>query len=63
MRFCDTFNSYDYDKFSSVDVYNALQKSTCEIHDLMALLSPAAGDFIEEMAQKAQAKKTRLFWR
>ena len=54
-------NSYDYDKFSSVDVYNALQKSTCEIHDLMALLSPAAGDFIEEMAQKAQAKKRAYF--
>lgn len=54
-------NSYDYDKFSSVDVYNALQKSTCEIHDLMALLSPAAGDFLEEMAQKAQAKKRAYF--
>ena len=54
-------NSYDYDKFSSVDVYNALQKPTCEIYDLMALLSPAAGDFIEEMAQKAQAKKRAYF--
>ena len=52
---------YDYDKFSSVDVYNALQKPTCEIYDLMALLSPAAGDFIEEMAQKAQAKKRAYF--
>ena len=52
---------YDYDKFSSVAVYNALQKPTCEIYDLMALLSPAAGDFIEEMAQKAQAKKRAYF--
>ena len=52
---------YDYDKFSSVDVYNALQKPTCEIYDLMVLLSPAAGDFIEEMAQKAQAKKRAYF--
>ena len=51
-------NNYDYDKYTAVDVRNALSHDTITVEDFKALLSPAALDFIEEIAQRAQ-KETR----
>lgn len=34
-------NSYDYDKYTAVDVRRALNSETCNIEDFKALLSPA----------------------
>lgn len=51
-------NNYDYDKYSAVDVRNALSHDVITVEDFAALLSPAALDFLEEIAQRAQ-KETR----
>jgi len=54
-------DAFEYEKIKSIDVYRALKKDRCEIADFMALLSPAAGDFLEEMAHLAKAQKERYF--
>ena len=36
------------------DVVRALQKEHCDVDDFMALISPAAGPYLEQMAQLAQ---------
>ena len=41
-------NSYDYDKYTAVDVRRALNSETCNVEDFKALLSPAAAPFLEE---------------
>lgn len=51
-------NEYDYNKYTAVDVRNALNHDIVTVEDFKALLSPAALDFLEEIAQKAQ-KETR----
>lgn len=50
--------SYDYDTYTSADVRGALAKEYLQPEDFAALLSPAAADFLEEMAQRAK-KETR----
>ena len=54
-------NSYLPEAFTAEDVKTALGHETCSIEDLMALLSPAAEDFLEEMAIKARQKTQRHF--
>ena len=54
-------NNYDYDKYTAVDVRNALSHDTITVEDFKALLSPAALDFIEEIAQRAQQETRKHF--
>ena len=51
-------NSYDADIYTAKDVKEALAAETCSVDNFKALLSPAALQFLEEIAQKAQ-KETR----
>jgi 2-iminoacetate synthase len=53
--------SYDYSKYTAVDVRRALQHERCTIEDLKALLSPAAEPFLEMMAQKARRETSKHF--
>ncbi len=54
-------NSYDYTKYTAVDVRNALDKEKCSIEDFKALLSPAAEPFLEEMANRARLETSKHF--
>lgn len=54
-------NSYDYFKYTAVDVKAALEHDTCSIEDFKALLSPAAEPFLEQMAQRARLETSRHF--
>ena len=54
-------NSYDYSKYTAVDVRRALEHESCTIDDFKALLSPAAEPFLEEMAQKARMETSKHF--
>ena len=47
--------------FSEKEVMNALGKDRLGVEDLAALLSPAAGVFLEEMAQRAREETQRYF--
>ena len=57
-RVIDQMEAYDYDSFTANDVKAVLAKDTLSPRDFQALLSPAAQDFLEEIAQRAQ-KETR----
>ncbi|GHT81103.1 thiamine biosynthesis protein ThiH [Actinomycetota bacterium] len=52
----EQMNNYNPDDYTARDVQNALAKDDghLNVHDFGALLSNAAGDFLEEIAQKAQ---------
>ncbi len=52
---------YDYYKYTSVDVYSVLQKDALTVDDFAALLSPAAEDFLEVMAQKSKQETAKHF--
>ena len=54
-------NAYDPDKYTAADVTEALRKDELTIYDLGALLSPAAGSFLEEMAKRAMAETRKHF--
>ncbi len=54
-------DSYDYDKYTAVDVRRALAHETCSVEDFKALLSPAALPFLEEMAQRAKIETSKHF--
>ncbi len=53
--------SYDYDSYTARDVRAALNHETCSVEDFMALLSPAAEPFLEEMAVRARTETGRHF--
>lgn len=53
--------SYDPDKFTAADVRSALDSEICTPEDYMALLSPAAEPFLEEMAEKAMSERMKHF--
>ncbi len=53
--------SYDNSVYTARDVRAALDRNTCSIDDLKALLSPAAEPFLEEMAQKARLETSKHF--
>ena len=54
-------DAYDYGRYTPADVRRALNRESCMPEDFAALLSPAAGGFIEEMARRAQAETRRHF--
>lgn len=53
--------AYEYQKYTKADVKRALSKDRIGIEELAAFLSPAAGDFLEEMAQKAKLETRKHF--
>ncbi len=53
--------AYDPAAYTARDVRTALDHETCDIRDLMALLSPAAEPFLEEMARRARAETGKHF--
>ncbi len=53
--------SYDPGRYTARDVKAALEHETCSIEDFKALLSPAAGPFLEQMAQKARLETRKHF--
>lgn len=52
---------YDYGKYTATDVKRALNREKRGPEDFKALLSPAAGPFLEEMAAKAREARQRYF--
>lgn len=70
MPFYDIIQKYDPEQviaeieaMTAADVQRALAAEQIDNRDFMALLSPAAGNFLEEMAQKAHAITLRRFGR
>ena len=53
--------AYDYKSYTPQDVKRALGKDRIDIEDFMALLSPAAEGFLEEMAAKSAQITKRQF--
>lgn len=60
-RVISEMNAYDPEKYTVKDVKNALAKDSLSPEDFKALLSPAAGELIEEMAQKARIETRKHF--
>lgn len=54
-------DGYDYTKYTARDVKAALEHESCSVDDFMALLSPAAEPFLEQMAQKARLETRKHF--
>ena len=54
-------DAYDYDKYTDKDVENALSHDILTTEDFAALLSPAALNHLEEMAQRAQIETRKHF--
>lgn len=54
-------NKYDYTQYTADTVKAALQKDFLKVEDFRALLSPAAGAFLEEMAQRAKLETRKHF--
>ena len=52
---------YRYNQYTADDVRRILQEDTIDIEGLKILLSPAAEPFLEELAEKAKAVRTRYF--
>lgn len=52
---------YTYDRYTAEDVRRVLQEDTIDVEGLKILLSPAAEPFLEELAEKAKAVRTRYF--
>ncbi len=52
---------YDYTKYTEKDVKAALEHENCSVNDFMALLSPAAEPFLEQMAQRARIETSKHF--
>lgn len=49
-----SMEAFDYEAFGVADVERALKSDSCSVLDFQALLSPCAGGYLEEMAQKAR---------
>lgn len=54
-------NEYDYSVYTHEDVKKALNSEICSIENFKALLSPAAENFLEQMAQRAQLETQKHF--
>lgn len=57
----ERMEKYDYTRYTEADVKAALAKNSCSVEDFEALLSPAAGAFLEEIARKAQGETRKHF--
>lgn len=60
-RVLEAMVSYDYDKYTELDVRNAIYKENRTPEDFAALLSPAALPLLEEMAQMAKRETRKHF--
>ena len=60
-RVVNDMDSYDYDRYTAIDVKNALSHNRKTPEDFKALLSPAALPFLEEIAQEAQRETKAHF--
>ncbi|MCI8668143.1 MAG: 2-iminoacetate synthase ThiH [Lachnospiraceae bacterium] len=54
-------NAYDYNIYTAADVEQALNQEILREQDFAALLSPAAEEYIEEMAQRARMETRKHF--
>ncbi|WP_338547471.1 2-iminoacetate synthase ThiH [Emergencia sp. JLR.KK010] len=54
-------HTYDYERYTEVDVKRALAANTCSVEDFKALLSPAAQPYLEQMAEKAKIETGKHF--
>lgn len=54
-------DKYDFMSFTKQDVEIALSKSVLDFKDYAALLSPAAADYLEAMARRAERETKRQF--
>ena len=54
-------NSFDYSRYTAVDVNRALNHEVCSVEDFKALLSPAAAPFLEKMAARARLETQKHF--
>ncbi|WP_379953170.1 2-iminoacetate synthase ThiH [Dokdonia sp. R78006] len=68
MSFKNTFDTYKWDavekeiySYTRQDVRNVLDKEKIDLEDFKALISPAAKDFLEEMAQRSHALTKKRF--
>ncbi len=68
MSFYDKIQEYNWDEVTNLiyskteaDVQQALLKKNRNLNDFMALISPAADNFIEEMAQKSMEATQKRF--
>lgn len=68
--FSEELKNYDWDDFTekissmkASDVERALGKEKLDINDFMALISPAAVPYLEQMAQKSRNRTLRRFGR
>lgn len=52
---------YAYDHYTADDVRRVLKEDTIDVEGLKILLSPAAEPFLEDLAEKAKAVRTRYF--
>ncbi len=52
---------YDPAAYTAREVRAALERETCSVEDLKALLSPAAEPFLEKMAEKARLETSKHF--
>ena len=57
----NAMDGYDPGKFTAADVRIALDSEICTPENYMALLSPAAEPFLEEIAQKAMSERMKHF--
>ncbi len=54
-------HAYDYNKYTAEDVRRALDNDYRTLEDFAALLSPAAGEFLEKMARLAKEETRKHF--
>lgn len=54
-------DEYNPDEYTKDDVLEALNKEVLSVEDFAALLSPAASEYLEEMARKAQIETRKHF--
>lgn len=54
-------NAYDYNTYTAADVEQALKREVLQEQDFAALLSPAAENYLEEMAQRARMETRKHF--
>ncbi|SFQ07355.1 2-iminoacetate synthase [Lachnospiraceae bacterium XBB1006] len=57
----NAIKDYDPTIYKKEDVLFALQKKSCDVEDLKALLSPAAEPYLEQMAVRARTETSKHF--
>lgn len=55
------YNSFCYEKYTRADVKAVLNKEVLDLNDYAVLLSPIAGEFLEEMAKRAKMETFKHF--